>query len=218
MAKKNKNSTPDDYLKLKSEMLFDKVAETFKTQPENYISELEKIGFKYYEEEDSEEIEERNAAPKNQNQRDLVDFLKGKQPCTDAVLEAYLTECTSEDANGPLIRKYFKKANQNLKALILYGLDRYPGSSYLLPDLAYFHEFENMLGTLITYYTRACVSQENLETFSELAQDFYYATAPDDYDALQALRELFPAGSEKRKIIDILISEEEAAGEEVIKM
>lgn len=46
-----------------------------------------------------------------------------------------------------------------------------------------------------------------METFTELAQDFYYATSPDGYDAYYALRELFEPNTEKRKIIDSLISE-----------
>ncbi|MGA1865764.1 MAG: PAS domain-containing protein, partial [bacterium] len=55
-------------------------------------------------------------------------------------------------------------------------------------ELAYRHEFENILSILISYYTRACVDQQNLETFAELARDFYYATIPDGYEALYALR------------------------------
>jgi len=75
--------------------------------------------------------------------------------------------------------------------------------------LGYFHEFENLLSVLITYYTQACVDQENMETFSELAQDFYYATVPDGYEALYALRDLFEPGTDKRQIIDLLIAKEE---------
>ena len=106
-------------------------------------------------------------------------------------------------------RKYFKKANPNLKSLILHGLDHYPGSVDLLSDLGYFHEFENLLSVLITYYTQACVDQENMETFSELARDFYYATVPDGCEALYALRDLFEPGADKRQIIDLLIAKEE---------
>lgn len=109
------------------------------------------------------------------------------------------------DYGDPLI----KEANQNLKSLIVYGLDRYPGRIDLLSDLAFFHEFENMLGLLITYYTRACVTQGNLETFTELSWDFYYSTNPDGYEALYALRELFDPDTEKRKIIEFLIAETE---------
>ena len=48
-----------------------------------------------------------------------------------------------------------------------------------------------------------------METFTELSQDFYYATIPDSYEALYALRELFEPGTDKRKAIDFLITEEE---------
>jgi hypothetical protein len=59
------------------------------------------------------------------------------------------------------------------------------------------------------YYTRAGVDQQNLETFTELAKDFYYSTNPDGYDALYALRELFEPDTDKRKIVEFLILEEE---------
>jgi len=119
-----------------------------------------------------------------------------------------LHEKDTGNPNYPLFRRYFKAANQNLKALIIYGLDHYPGRIDLLSDLAFFHEFENILCTLITYYTGACMKQENLETFTELVRDFYYCTEPDGYDALPALRELFPPETDKRRIIDFLIAEE----------
>ncbi len=77
--------------------------------------------------------------------------------------------------------------------------------------MSFFHEFENILNILITYYTQACVDQGNLDTFSELAKDFYYSTNPDGYEALYALRELFGPETDKRKIIDFLIAEEEEA-------
>jgi hypothetical protein len=102
-------------------------------------------------------------------------------------------------------------ANQKLKSLLLYGLDRYPARIDLLSDLAYYHEFENILGIVVTYYTRACLNEMNLEAFTELAQDFYYATHPDGYEALYALRDLFEPHAEKRKAIDFLIAEGEEA-------
>jgi hypothetical protein len=91
----------------------------------------------------------------------------------------------------------------------VYGLDRYPGRIDLLSDLAFFHEFENILRLIITYYTRACVTQSNLETFTMLAWDFYYSTNPDGYEALYALKELLDPDTEKGEIIDSLIVETE---------
>ncbi len=60
------------------------------------------------------------------------------------------------------------------------------------------------------YYTRACESQENMEAFSNLAQEFYYTTKPDGYDAYHALENVFPVGSAKRALVDFLITEEDS--------
>jgi len=209
MEKKNKDNTLDDYKKLKNEIIIDRVNEIFRSQPDNCITALEELGFEYHEEDDEEKIEEKRAKPENKNQRNIVAYFEGKQDLSETILKTFLAERDAEHPNFPLIRKYFKEANHKLKALILYGLDHYPSRIDLLSDLAYFHEFENILSLLITYYTRACVNEEDLETFTELVQDFYYTTNPDGYEALFALRELFELHTEKRKIIDFFISEEE---------
>lgn len=124
MGKKN---ILDDYEKLKDEIIIEKVDEIFRTQPDNYIAALEEIGFVYHEEEDEEEIEERKAKPKNKNQRKLVAYFEGEEDPSESILAAFLTERDAKRPNLPLIRKYFKKANQKLKALLIYGLDHYPG-------------------------------------------------------------------------------------------
>jgi len=210
MRKKDKNSVLDDYEKLKNEIIRDKVNDIFRNHSKDYIAKMEELGFEYFEDDDdSEEIEERNAKPENQRQRDLVAYFENKKKLSKKIFESFSEEKASDNPNFPLIRKYFKKANQNLKALLLYGIDHYPARIDLLSDLTFFHEFENILSTLISYYTRACVDQQNLETFSELAKDFYYSTSPDGYEALYALRELFEQDTDKRKIIEFLISEEE---------
>ena len=176
MSKKKKDPVLEEYQKLKNKLIMDKVDEIFRTQPNNYISALEEIGFTYYEDDDYEEMEEAEAKPENQNQKDLVAYFNGEKEFSERVLKIFLEEKDTETPNLPLIRKYFKRANQNLKSLILYGLDHYPGRLDLLSDLAFFHEFENILNIIITYYTQACVDQDNLETFSELARDFYDTT------------------------------------------
>ena len=61
------------------------------------------------------------------------------------------------------------------------------------------------------------MDQEDLETFSELARDFYDTTIPDGYEALYALRDLFEPGTDKRKAIDFLIAEEEERAEKDIQ-
>jgi hypothetical protein len=215
MGKKGKDDTLDNFKKLEDEIIIDKVNDIFRSRPDNYIAALEEIGFEYHEETDEEETEERKAKPKNKNQRKLVTYFEGVEDASETIFATFLTERYAKRPNLPLIRKYFKKANQKLKALLIYGLDHYPGRIDLLCDLTYFHEFENILTVLITYYTRACVNQVNLETFTEIAQDFYYATNPDGYEALYALREFFEPHTEKRKIIDFLISEKEDAKKSV---
>lgn len=209
MRKKDKDDVLDDYQRLKNEIIRDKVDEIYRTKPENYISAMEDLGFKYYVDDDRDEIEEKNAKPENQNQIDLIEYFEGSQKLSESILATFFKEKDSEEPNFPMIRKYFKQANQNLKLLILYGLDHYPAKIDLLSDLAYFHEFENILGTLIDYFTRACIQEMNLETFSELARDFYYATIPDGYEALYALRDLFEPNTDKRKIIEFLILEKD---------
>ena len=212
MDKKDKDSVLNHYEKLKSELIRHKVSEIFRNHPKNYIAKMEEIGFEYFEDDnDCEEIEERNAQPENQRQRDLVAYFEGRKKLSKKIFENYSEEKATKNPNYPLIRKYYKEANRNLKSLLLYGLDNYPARIDLLSDLAFFHEFENILNILITYYTKACIDQENLETFSELAKDFYYSTNPDGYEAYYALRELFEPETDKRKIIDVLIAEDEEA-------
>jgi hypothetical protein len=216
MGKKGKVSVPDDYEKLKNETIRDKVNDIFRNHPKDYISKMEELGFKYFEDDDdSEEIEERNAKPENQRQRDLVAYFENKTKLSTKIFESYSEEKAADNPNYPLIRKYYKEANQNLKSLLLYGLDKHPCRIDLLSDLSFFHEFENILSVLITYYTQACVDQENLEIFSKLAKGFYYSTNPDGYEAYYALRELFEPETDKRKIINFLIAEEEEAAKKL---
>ena len=216
MGKKDKDSVLDDYAKLKNEIIRDKVNEIFRNHPKDHIAKMEELGFEYFEDDDDdyEEIEERNARPENQRQRDLVAYFENKKKLSKKIFESYSEEKAAESPNYPLIRKYYKEANNNLKSLLLYGLDNYPGRIDLLFDLSFFHEFENILSILITYYTRACVDQANLDTFSELAKDFYYSTNLDGYEAYYALRELFEPDTDKRKIINFLIAEKEEAEKE----
>ena len=213
MGKKEKDSVLDDYAKLKNEIIRDRVNEIFRNHPKDHIAKMEELGFEYFEDDydDEEEIEERNARPENQRQRDLVAYFENKKKLSKKIFESYSEEKAAENPNYPLIRKYYKEANKNLKFLLLYGLDNYPGRIDLLSDLSFFHEFENILSLLITYYTQACVDQADLDTFSELAKDFYYSTNLDGYEAYYALRELFEPDTDKRKIIDFLIAEEEEA-------
>jgi hypothetical protein len=54
---------------------------------------------------------------------------------------------------------------------------------------------------LVNRFLSACRQEKNLLNFSEIVQDFYYASEPDSYDALSKLKELFPPDTEKGKNI-----------------
>ncbi len=190
---------------IENDVIRDKVARIFKKQPQNYIQKLEEIGFEYFDDEfDEEEQEEAIARPLNRNQHYLVSFFNGNIPLSDETLRIFLEERRRQTPNFPLIRKYFKDANKHLLDLILHGLQQYPVNVELLSDLAFFHEHQNILKILIAHYTKACKKQEDLELFSELVMDFYYATIPDGYEALYAMKELYSAESDKRKVVDFL--------------
>ena len=126
MGKKDKDSVLDDYEKVKNEIIHDKMNEIFRNHPKDYIAKLAELGFEYFEDDDdNEEMEERNAKPENQRQRDLVAYFENKKTLSNEIFESYSEEKAAENPNYPLIRKYFKEANKYLKSLLLYGLDNY---------------------------------------------------------------------------------------------
>lgn len=90
-----------------------------------------------------------------------------------------------------------------------------PTNLDLLTGLIFYHEFERNLPELITHLTRACQFEDDLPRFSEIAWEFYYGTQADGYHALAALQEIFAEDSDKRTIIDYLISVVKGDQEEV---
>ena len=90
MGKKDKESGRDDYEKLKNEIIRDKVSEIFRNHSKGHIAKMEEIGFEYFEDDDDhEEIEERNAEPENQRQRDLVAYFENKKKLSKKIFESY---------------------------------------------------------------------------------------------------------------------------------
>ncbi|WP_372682500.1 hypothetical protein [Desulfosarcina sp.] len=176
------------------------VSEIMKNHPQDYRERLEEAGFAWQNEEtdllyEQEAEEEGAAVPETDIQRRLVHFLNTGGIVTQQVLGAYQEERYSATPNLPLIRKYFKQANPNLKAILLKGLAANPTDPDLLDDLAYFSEFDGMLGELINYYTDACLQETDIERFSLLAQDFHMNTCEQGYDALHELVALFQSGT-----------------------
>jgi hypothetical protein len=187
---------------------FAQVSEIIKNHPQDYRERLEEVGFVWQDDEydqlyEEENKEERLAGPETENQRRLCLYLDTGGPVTRTVLDAYLEERYSETSNLPLIRKYFKQANPNLKAILLRGLLANPTDLDLLDDLSYFSEFDSILGELINFYTDACLKETDMERFSLLARDFFMNTCDHGYDALHELTTLFQSGT-KRAVIQHL--------------
>ena len=189
----------------KDKRFIEDVDEIFRRHPEDYRDRLEELGFKFEEEDDLDIIEEELAQLENARQERLVSFFEGTEPVTGEVLTLFSEEKASGEINYPLMRKYFRQGNPRLKELILYGLEKYPGNIDLLDDLLFFHEFSEVYPLVVKHYTRACLSQTDMETFSSLVQDFLEATRPRDYREYYALRDLFDPGSVKRKIMDFFV-------------
>lgn len=179
---------------------FARVSEIIKKHPQDYRERLEAVGFEWQDDEydllyEEEGREERAAVPETDNQRLLINFLDTGGTVSRPTLDAYLEERYSETSNVPLIRKYFKQANPNLKRILLKGLAATPTDPDLLDDLSYFSEFDSMLGELIHFYTDACLQETDMERFSLLAQDFHMNTHDQGYDALQELTSIFQSGT-----------------------
>lgn len=179
---------------------FDQVSDIIRNHPRDYRERLEEIGFEWQDDEydlllEEEAEEERVAVPQTDNQRRLIHFLDTGGPVTPEALDAYLEERYSETSNLPLVRKYFKKANSNLKAILLKGLADTPTDLGLLDDLSYFSEFDSMLGELIHFYTEACLKETDMDRFSLLAQEFHMNTYAQGYDALYELITIFQSGA-----------------------
>jgi hypothetical protein len=196
------NMVDDDSDKDKRKEIFKKVAKAIRENPRNYVERLAELGFTWVDDGvDEEDVEERAATIRNDNEKILVAYFEGETKLSDRVLDTFLAEKNSDDLNFPLFRRYFKRGNDNLRYLLLYGLQKHPTDVGLLSDLAYYHEFRNILGELIEAYLMACARENDLDRFSELVISFYLDTEPDGFDALHELEQVCSPGSDKWKVI-----------------
>jgi len=202
----------DDYEKIRREIVFEKVSKAIKEDRKNWVKQLEDLGFEWFDDGygDEEEVEEKRARPENPNQELLVAYFEGDIELSDQALDAFLSEKDLEEPNYPLFRKYFRQGNENLKRLIISGLERNPADIGFLSDLAFFHEFKNILSELIGYYLIGCEHEKDLRNFEELALNFYYDTEPDGFDALYELGEKYGPDSDKGKIVRGIIRKQES--------
>ncbi len=208
---KKKKNIIDEIIKIKNELVTERINEIFRKRPEHYRTELAMLGFEWLDDDCPDEVEEENnAAPENKDQELLVAYFNGEVELSDELVEVFLKEKLSNRPNYALLRRYFRQGNGNLKTLIYHGLEIDPTDDGFLNDLSLIHEFHPMLGELIERYTEACRIQEDLDSFSELAQDFFYNTTLDGYEAYYALKEIYGSDTPKGKVIDSLVYMEEA--------
>jgi len=192
----------DSVEKEKHKLVFEKIARTIKENPENFLEKMEKLGFRWVDDEvDDEDVEERAATIRNDSEKYLVAYFEGETELSDQVLDTYLAETTSDSLNSPLFRRYFKKGNSNLKELLIYGLEKHPTDIDLLSDLAYYHDFRNVLAELIQAYLRACEKETDPDRFSQMVMSFYLDTEPDGFDAFHELEQVYRPGSSKWMLI-----------------
>lgn len=216
MGKKDKYL--EEFEKIQREIVSEKMWQAFREGSGNYRENLEQIGFSWFEDYGPEEEEERVAVPENDNQEMLVAWFEGNIEFSDKLLDILQDERGSDEPNYPLVRKYFKSGNRHLFKLIKLGLQQDPTNIDLLSDLGYFHEFKYILSELIDHFMTACKLENDLQKFSELAQEFFFSTIEYDYNALYALRDLFTETSDKRKIINFFINEHENQKDEQVTL
>ena len=122
----------DDFERLRRELVFEQVSKAIKENPKNWASKFVELGFQWVDDESGEEVEENIAKPENLNQELLVAYFKGAAKLSEQVLDTYLAEKESATPNYPLIRKYFKRGNEHLRRLLIFGLERRPTDIGLL--------------------------------------------------------------------------------------
>ena len=207
-----------EYQKIKTELLFEQVRKVIKNNPHDWRNQLEMLGFEWYEQNDDKDITEENRAlPENENQKSLVSYFEGNLPLDENLLSIFTQEKNSNQPNYPLFRRYFRKGNDRLKALIVFALSKYPTDESYLWDLVFFHEHKNILKEVIAAYIAACAKEQDLNNFEKLSRNFWHHTAADEYDALYALQELFSESREKMAIIKNIIKERDSDSELEIK-
>jgi hypothetical protein len=192
----------DDFEKAKRKLVFKEVARAIKAHPRNYMEKIAELGFRWVDDEiDEEAVEERVATIRTDNEKHLVAYFEGEVELLDQVLDLYVAEKNSESLNCPLFRMYFKKGNNRVKELLMFGLEKHPTDIGLLSDLAYYHEFRNILGELIETYLTACGRENDPERLIQLVMSFYLDTEPDGFDALHELEQVCSPGSSKWEVI-----------------
>jgi hypothetical protein len=174
-----------------------------KTPGSERYSKLVDLGFEYIEEEDDgiEKQEEDNAKPLNNRQKILVKYFEGKSRLSSDIIEQFILEIEGEDANYPLLRKYFKQGYKSILALLKQALVIYPLRVSLINAFVFLSEHNNVFSELISAYTNACKREESISSFEDLVRGFYMNASKHDYDVFLSLREICKNNQQKLEII-----------------
>ena len=90
MKKKEKNVI-DAIIKIKDELVTERINGIFRSKPEYYRTELAMLGFEWLDDEYPDEVdEENNAAPENEDQKLLVAYFDGKVEFSHELVEVFL--------------------------------------------------------------------------------------------------------------------------------
>jgi HPt (histidine-containing phosphotransfer) domain-containing protein len=109
--------------------------------------------------------------------------------------------------NTPLFRRYFRKGNIQLLALLRHGLDQNPINPDLLNNLGFYHIFSPILKELISRYSKACETEQDMAPYRQLAHDFHINCSASGYEALYALDETLQQDDPKKAVVRDLMSE-----------
>lgn len=166
-------------------------------------SKLVELGFEYIEEEDDgiEKQAEDDAKPLNNRQKTLVKYFESQSCLSSDIIEQFILEVESEDANYPLLRKYFKQGDKSILALLKQALVIYPLRESLINAFVFLSEHNNVFSELISAYTNACKREESISSFEDLVRGFYMYAYMHDYDVFLSLREICKNNQQKLEII-----------------
>jgi hypothetical protein len=192
----------DDFESIERKIKFEAVRKTIKDDPDGWRHGLEELGFNWVDDDNGlEEQEELDANPVGKRQQLLVDYFEGRAVLSGEITQCFLDEKNSENPNYPLIRRYFKQGNKQLKSLLEVLTDVRPTDIELLHDLCFFHHHRQILSILIKRFKRGCELEEDLDSFEQLVFMFYTETEVDGYEALRELSVMFDTQSAKGQIV-----------------
>jgi len=159
----NNNNGSNRFSKVLEEM---KICRTEKQRNDKLLD----LGFVLYTdtEEDPDLLAEKNAVAQNEAQIKLASYFGSNRYATDELLTMFYNEKHADLPNFDFFRSYFRHGNQQLKCLLLYGLNKNPTDIEILGDFAFFNEFCINLNEFIEYFTHASLLVLEIDQFEEI--------------------------------------------------